>query len=88
MENDRPLDPILITGGCGFLGSYLADDLTRNGYQVALFDIREDRSLTARSSRGEFNFYKGDVCNLPEVLEAINTLGINSVIHAAAVIPP
>lgn len=88
MENDRPLDPILITGGCGFLGSYLADDLTRNGYQVALFDIREDRRLTVRRSRGEFNFFNGDVCNLPEVLEAIYTLGINSIIHAAAVIPP
>ena len=88
MGNDSQLDPILITGGCGFLGQYLADDLTQLGYQAALFDIREDSHLMERQSKGKFIFFKGDVSNLPDLLEAIQALRIKSIIHAAAVIPP
>jgi nucleoside-diphosphate-sugar epimerase len=88
MVNDRRLDPILITGGCGFLGRYLADDLTRAGYQVALFDIREDFHPVEGRSKGKYVYFKGDVSNLPDLLEAIRTLRINSIIHLAAVIPP
>ena len=30
---------ILITGGSGFLGSHVADELTRNGHKVIIYDL-------------------------------------------------
>ncbi|MFZ0389433.1 MAG: GDP-mannose 4,6-dehydratase, partial [Calditrichia bacterium] len=31
-------DKVLITGGAGFIGSHLADELLANGYQVRILD--------------------------------------------------
>jgi UDP-glucose 4-epimerase len=36
---------IVIFGGAGFLGSHTADALTRNGYEVTIFDIRKSPYL-------------------------------------------
>ncbi len=88
MGLDKLLDPILITGGCGFLGQYLAKDLIQKGYNIVLFDISEDHHLLEDQSNVEHSFFKGDVSNLPDLLEAIQAFGIKSIIHAAAVIPP
>ena len=32
---------VLVIGGSGFLGSHTADELTRRGYHVSLFDESE-----------------------------------------------
>ncbi|MEO1052795.1 MAG: NAD(P)-dependent oxidoreductase [Bacteroidota bacterium] len=37
------MSKILVTGGSGFLGSHIADALTRTGHQVTLFDMYESK---------------------------------------------
>ena len=59
---------ILITGGAGFIGSHLADELLNNGYEVRILDnlspqvhggiVKPPDYLDAQS---EFLF--GDICN-------------------------
>jgi len=36
---------VVVFGGSGFLGSYVADELTRHGYDVVIADIKESRYL-------------------------------------------
>ena len=32
------MEKIIVTGGAGFIGSHLAEELVRRGYQVAILD--------------------------------------------------
>ena len=55
---------ILITGGCGFVGSSLALDLARRGYQVTAFDNLSRRGadiLLKRVLAHGVSFVRGDV---------------------------
>ena len=36
---------VLILGGSGFLGSYVADELSRKGHKVIIFDKKKSRWL-------------------------------------------
>ncbi len=35
------MDKVVVTGGAGFMGSHTADELTRRGYHVLVFDQTE-----------------------------------------------
>jgi dTDP-L-rhamnose 4-epimerase len=65
---------ILITGGAGFVGSHLADDLAARGYQVTLFDNLEPQVHGAGASR-------------PPYLDPKHTLVVGDVRDAAALGP-
>jgi len=32
------MERVIVTGGAGFIGSHLAEELVRRGYQVVIFD--------------------------------------------------
>lgn len=68
---------VLVTGGCGYIGSVLVPMLLERGYQVRVFDklYFGDESLNAVRDRIEF--IAGDVRSLDESI--LN--GINGVIH-------
>lgn len=76
---------ILVTGGTGFIGSYILQELVRKGYSVR---------ATRRSNRLPFfispeilnkvEWVDADVLDLISLEEAM--AGVNTVIHAAAVI--
>ena len=36
---------ILVTGGSGFLGSHVADELTNNGHKVIIYDLLKSKWL-------------------------------------------
>lgn len=83
---DGEKDPILITGGCGFLGQYLANDLVMQGYRVVLFDVREDRSLLENHvTTKNCTIISGDITNMPELIGAIIKENAKSIIHTALV---
>lgn len=48
----------LITGGCGFLGSNLAEEVLRRGYQLVVFDnlyrTGSEKNLAWLQTLGEF----------------------------------
>ena len=40
----------IVFGGSGFLGSYVADELTERGYEVMVADIKKSAYLKNRKS--------------------------------------
>jgi CDP-paratose 2-epimerase len=78
----------LITGGIGFIGTNLADQLLRDGHNVVLFDnigragVQENRDWL-RGEHGErVQFVKGDVRDFGAVEKAMQ--GAEAVFHLAA----
>ena len=49
---------VVVFGGSGFLGSYVADELTKRGYDVIVADIQQSNYLKKNQS-----FYKVDILN-------------------------
>jgi nucleoside-diphosphate-sugar epimerase len=57
---------VLITGGAGYLGSTLAEELLKKGYEVTALDnlMYKQTSLLHLCSNKNFNFIQQDVTDL------------------------
>lgn len=80
---------ILITGGAGFIGSHLADELLNKGYRVRVLDnLSEQVHGEARQRPGYLNaeveLQVGDVRNVKDVKQALE--GVHAVFHLAAMV--
>ncbi|MFJ2389476.1 NAD-dependent epimerase/dehydratase family protein [Pseudomonas jessenii] len=77
-------NPILITGGAGFIGSHLTDALLAKGYAVRVLD---DLSTGKRSNlpldNAKIELIEGDVADAQVVAQAMS--GCQAVVHLAAV---
>lgn len=78
---------ILITGGAGFVGSHLADELLAHGYEVRAFDnlapqVHGDGARRPEYLSREVEFSKGDMRDPGAVWEALE--GVDVVYHLAA----
>ena len=71
---------VLVTGGTGFVGSYLVPELLRHGMTCRLLT----RSISSAEDRfpGEIDFFEGDVTQA-ETLKGV-AKGVTHVIHMAA----
>jgi len=77
----------LVTGGAGFIGSYLVESLLADGHHVTVIDDLSTGSLdnlAAVSDNPSLDFVEGDVLNLPE-LEYLITRS-DMVYHLAAAV--
>ncbi|MBS7231928.1 GDP-mannose 4,6-dehydratase [Flavobacterium psychroterrae] len=78
---------LLITGGCGFLGSNLASDAILRGDEVFLFDnlYREGSrlNLTWLQSQGKFKFEHGDIRNQNDITRVIQSFQPDAIFHLA-----
>lgn len=78
---------LLITGGCGFLGSNLAEDALARGDELVIFDnlyrngSREN--LAWLKSRGRFRFEHGDIRNRNDISGIIQSFKPDAVFHLA-----
>ena len=53
---------ILVTGGAGFIGSNLADELIRQGAKVSIIDDLSTGSIeNINDITGDFEFIEGDI---------------------------
>jgi UDP-glucose 4-epimerase len=72
---------ILVTGGCGFVGTNVAHFLVPAGHELRVLD---DESMGDRSSLGDLpvEFIKGSITDAAAVAAALE--GVDAVIHLAA----
>ncbi|HEX9942491.1 MAG TPA: NAD-dependent epimerase/dehydratase family protein [Thermoanaerobaculia bacterium] len=80
---------ILITGGAGFIGSHLADELLEHGYHVRALDTLSEQVHGPGAARPgylspEVELMEGDVRDPETVRKALD--GIDAVFHFAAMV--
>ncbi len=75
---------ILITGGTGFIGSNLAQEMITRGYEVVLLD-RKKNIMNIDQISNDIKFHQMDVCHQRGMAEIITKEGVDGVIHLAAV---
>lgn len=75
---------ILITGGAGFIGSNLAEQLVKAGREVVLLDVVEEPvNICAFEHRVEY--VQQDVCDPKGMVKLMKEDGISGIVHLAAV---
>jgi UDP-glucose 4-epimerase len=71
---------VVVTGGCGFIGSHVVDHLGRAGHEVRVADVLTQRPDGAA---GSAEYRRVDVLDLPSLEEVV--AGCDAVFHLAAV---
>jgi len=72
---------VLVTGGNGFIGSHVVDNLKKKGHDVVIFDRYQDNK---RGERKDVQYFYGDVTDSSAVHEAV--YHSDGVIHLAGVL--
>jgi UDP-glucose 4-epimerase len=73
----------LVTGGAGFIGSHIAEELARRGHSVAMLDdLSSGKEANLAHLAGKVELRKGSVCDLETVASACR--GADYLIHLAA----
>lgn len=71
------MNKVLVTGGCGFVGSHLVQLLQHKGFNVRVLDIRSPMPAIDK-----VEYQLGSILNIQDVQQAM--IGINFVYHVAA----
>lgn len=78
---------ILITGGCGFLGSNLASEVLRRGEELIILDnlsrMGSIENLSWLKKQGAFRFIHADIRNTNDVTRAISEIKPDVIFHLA-----
>lgn len=78
---------LLITGGCGFLGSNLASDAIQRGDEVVIFDSLyrsgSRENLSWLQSQGGFKFEHGDIRNQNDITRIVQSYKPDVIFHLA-----
>ncbi len=73
------MSKILVTGGSGFIGTNVVDDLCSKNHEVLNFDTKKPRNKTYTK-----NWVKGDILNKEALLACFTSFNPDYVIHLAA----
>lgn len=76
---------VLVTGGYGFIGSHVLQQLVDMGHEVACFDL-SDPSPVASVVADAITDIRGDITDPIEVYDAIASFGPDRIIHLAALL--
>jgi CDP-paratose 2-epimerase len=78
---------LLITGGCGFLGSNLAAEAIKRNVELVVFDnlsrFGSNQNLEWLKSQGEFKFVSGDIRNFNDIERVIQEFKPDQTFHLA-----
>lgn len=77
---------ILVTGGAGFLGSFLSERLLNLGHHIVAFDMSDGEKIEHLLEHPRFRFVQDSILNLASLEREINRAEI--VVHLAAIADP
>lgn len=85
-RDDQNVKKILVTGGCGYLGSTMVPMLLEQGYEVTVYDIFRwgISSLLPVMSNENLTIVKGDVCEHDKLKPYVEAA--DAIIHLSAIV--
>ncbi len=81
---------VLITGGTGFIGMSLAEELTDRGIDVVIMarkPMHREMEKSLEGRKGSYGFFRGNILDGEGLDEVIRTNEIDSIVHAAVITP-
>jgi dTDP-glucose 4,6-dehydratase len=79
---------VVVTGGCGFIGSALVRAMLANGHHVLNYDALTyaglPESVAECSTHPRYHFVRGDVCDAEGFSAAIESFDADALLHLAA----
>ena len=80
---DSTSAPVLVVGGCGFLGHHIVAQLIDSHHQVSILDVDTRRN---RIQNPSVSYYDGDISSFSDLLAILQKIKPHIIIHTAAVI--
>jgi nucleoside-diphosphate-sugar epimerase len=77
----------LVTGGFGFLGSYVVRRLVDMDEDVVVYDLTGNNRLIDDIA-DKYEAVRGDMTNWPRLAEVVQSHGVSTIYHAAAMVAP
>ena len=73
---------VLVTGGAGYIGSVVSEELAKDGHEVVVYDslYKGHREAVVKGAR----FVQAELADAPTLRETLSTYAIDAVIHMAA----
>jgi nucleoside-diphosphate-sugar epimerase len=78
---------VLVTGGTGFIGSYVCEDLVEHGHDVVAYDLSTDTHILEKLGiADDVTVRRGDVSDPTDVVAAVRETAATHVVHLAALL--
>jgi len=80
-------ETVLVTGGTGFIGSYVVKDLLEQGHDAVAYDISTDTEILEQLGVAEeTEVRRGDISDPTDFVRAVKETGSTRIIHLAALL--
>src|SRR5581483_8648593 len=82
-------ETILVTGGSGFIGSYVVKQLCARGENVVIYDVRpprEEQAWLLEPYAGKYQVELGGIEDWSRLFNAVKKYPITKVVHTAAIV--